>query len=153
MNTVYLTRWVKCMRVTFPFVEIRTLDQTFDIWMGISWMNCLAETLGGYKRKTSPISAILGMLGMVPVRKSWFMSRFRCGRNANIQNAFSPDFKLFRPKSWFCIYEGKFSPLEGMVTLIIYLIINLYYLGYLLIFTGVNQGSVNWHRWSFIHCL
>lgn len=61
--------------------------------------------------------------------------------------------RVFRPKGWFFFYEGKFSPLEGMVTLIIYLIINQYYLGYLLIFTGVNQWSVNWHRWSFIHCL
>lgn len=66
---------------------------------------------------------------------------------------FSQILRVFRPKGWFCFYEGKLSPLEGMVTLIIYLIINQYYLGYLFIFTGVNQGSVNRQRWSFIHCL
>lgn len=54
--------------------------------------------------------------------------------------------RVFRPKGCFCLYESKLSPLEGMVTLIIYLIINHYYLGCLLIFAGVNQGSVNWHR-------
>lgn len=48
--------------------------------------------------------------------------------------------RVFRPRGWCCLYEGKLSPLEGMVTLMIYLIINQYYLGYLLIFTGANPG-------------
>lgn len=72
---------------------------------------------------------------------------------------FSHILRVFRPRGWFCLYEGKLSPLEGMVTLMIYLIINQYYLGYLLIFTGANPGQGRGDGVSelaqvnFIHCL
>lgn len=81
------------------------------------------------------------------VRKSPFTCGFRCGRK--IQTSKMPSSQIFRafsPKGWFGLYEGRLSPLEGMVTLIIYLIINWFYLAYLLASTGVNQESVNRHR-------